>query len=163
MILLLSSVIIAAGSLIFNALSTRQMKRQVNQHIKQWEHNQVPIFRFSFMTSFDRDSYVFIIKNTNNKYHHIENLTFSNTEVILKTNFNGTYDKSGLSIVNKEDLKGLIVALKFRDLEEYKGEINIIGTDSLGNEFRARSLTLNFCKYKLVNHLNVTKTYLEKL
>src|SRR5699024_7077416 len=152
------SVCIAAAALLFNVFSTFQMKRQVDLQQKQWAHSNKPVFRFNYLNNIDKNSYIFIIENQNNKFHQIDKVYCTNSGIGIKSSFNGTLEKGmDTKII---EYHGLVIVLTLKDNKQYTGQIVIEGIDSLENAFKVSSLPLDFDGSKLNNHLEITKTYL---
>jgi hypothetical protein len=123
-------------------------------------------FRFSYIESFDKNSFSFVIENTNNVYHQIEQGIFSIDEVSLTIDFYGSINISntrGEEIVKEKEYKGYIITLTLPDNQYYSGVIQLRGSDSLGNDFKVNSKALKFKDYKLTNHFYVSQTYFQKV
>ncbi|WP_338652685.1 hypothetical protein V6B14_12805 [Sporosarcina psychrophila] len=157
--------IIAGVGAIFAFLNIRMSNKQINLQQKQWEHSHVPIFKISYLSS-KQDSVVFVIENSNNIFHQIEQITFSSPEVKIELSINGFITKKTHSkgeITNEREYHGLIVKLiPLNDLY-YNGILRLRGYDALGNEFKANSKELIFKNRKLENHLEVSKTYFKQI
>lgn len=162
--IILASTLISLTGVIFSYLSVRRMGKQIDIQKRQWEYSCTPIFRISYITEFNQKSICFVIENSNNVYHQVEEITFPSDTLTIKDYFYGNVtssEKSGGQIIDKKEYHGLLVTMEIKDSIEVRGRLRINGVDMLGNKFKVETKELVFKNYKLDNHLEISKTYLK--
>lgn len=158
--------IIAGVGAIFAFFNIRTNNRQISLQQKQWEYMHVPTFRISYIQLFGKGVFSFVIENSNNVYHQIEKITFSSDDILITTDYYASVESTnlrGTEIISKDEYHGLIVTLKLTNGEYHNGTILISGSDALGKEFKVVSNAIEFKDYKLVNEMQLNKTYLKRI
>ena len=155
----------AIGS-IFAFWNINVSKKSIELQRKQWEHSLIPIYRISYIQEFSRQDTSFVLENTNHVAHQIENISFTVNEIEVAFSFHGSIESKntrGTVIVRESEHSGFIVTLNTKSDKYICGHLQIIGKDSLGNGYTLNTNLIEFENYKLKNHLNLSKSYLNNI
>lgn len=159
----LAIALIAGIAAVFTGINIIVTNRNISIQKEQWAFSLSPTFKISYVAKARTYGVSFVIENSNNVYHEIEEVTFSTDEVEVTKVFGGIIDKGQVGEKKEIVAKGLIIILKPSSEKFYEGYLQIKGKDSLGKDFKVNSNAIKFEGRSVRNDLELSRTYLRKV